>query len=195
VKSRTRLALRKTVLRTGGILLVALLLGGCETDGGVAARAREKPAAYAALNPWQKRFVAKGVVAAGFTPDVVYIAMGRPDTIEKKDLPAGHAELWTWKRYYPNIDAVHGFRHQPFTTESAYQPQMSREQTVAGEYPNDLGAEKVPLGMDRNGGESIGKTGGPQGGSMEPATLQSYTMQVLFQNGRAAKMAAIANMN
>jgi len=183
------------VLRTGGILLVTVLLGGCETDGGVAARAREKPAAYAALNPWQKKFVAKGVVAAGFTPDMVYIAMGRPDTVEKKDFPAGHAELWTWKRYYPNIDAVHGFRHQPFTTESAYQPQMPRDQTAAGEYPNDLGAEKVPLGMDRNGAESIGKTGGPQGGSMEPATLQSYTMQVLFANGKAAKMAAIANVN
>jgi len=72
---------------------------------------------------------------------------------------------------------------------------MPRDQTVAGDDPNSLGAEKVPLGMDRNGGESIGKTGGPQGGSMEPATLQSYTMQVLFQNGKAAKMAAVANLN
>lgn len=38
------------------------------------------------------------------------------------------------------------------------------------------------------GGQSIGTTGGPQGGSMEPADLQSYTFILTLTNGVVTKM-------
>ena len=189
--------MKQPFLSLGSVLLLSLLVTGCATDGGVAVREKEKPAVYATLKPWEKRFIARGVVASGFTTDMVYIAMGRPSKVETKDLPQGRLELWTYPRYYPYLDAVHGFRFAPFTTESAYQPQMATTQTniSRGDYALLPGGASVPIGMDRKGGETAFLTSGPQGGSMEPATLQSYTMQVLFQNGKVSRMAAIPNLN
>ena len=179
----------------GTALLLALLVTGCETDGGVSARAQEKSATYASLKVWQKRLIDKASISPGFTPDMVYIAMGKPNQIETKELPEGHAELWTYSQFYPNVDAIHGFRHEEFSTESAYQPQRAVEQTKAGYYANDMNSPKVPMGMDRAGGESIAKTGGPQGGSMEPATLRSYTVKVLFAGTKVVRIGAEENPN
>lgn len=168
----------------GAALVLALILTGCETDGGLSARAQEKSATYTSLKPWEKKYIDKGAIAAGFTADMVYIAMGRPDKVETKDLPEGKAELWIYSRFYPSIDAVHGFKHQEFTTESAYQPQRST-----------TGRGGVPVGMDMGTGSSISATGGPQGGSMEPADLRSYTIKVLFAGDKVAKIGAAMNDN
>jgi len=168
-----------------GALLLALFVGGCESDGGVTARAQEKSAAYAALKPWQKKYVDKGTVAEGFSPDMVYIAMGKPDKVETKQLAEGKAEMWIYSRYYPNVDAVHGYRSAEFTTESAYQPQRALKETNSG--------GTAPAGMSRSGGASLGTTGGPQGGSMEPADLRSYTIKVLFANDKVTRIGADQN--
>ena len=114
---------------------------------------------------------------------MVYIAMGRPDTVEKKEMPEGKVELWTYNRFYPHVDAVHGFQHANFSAESAYQPQRAA-----------LQANGVPVGMSRNG-ESISKTGGPQGGTMEPADLRSYTIKVLLAGGKVVRIGADQNIN
>jgi hypothetical protein len=171
----------------GLAIALALLVTGCETDGGVSARAQEKSAVYAALKPWQKKYVDKGAITMGFTPDMVYIAMGRPDKVESQDLPEGKAELWTYKQFYPNVDAIHGFGRANFSTESAYQPQPATTQLDA------TTGNTVPTGMARGGADTIGRTGGPQGGSMEPADLRSYTIKVLFAGGKVVRMGADAN--
>ena len=182
-------------LSAAAALLLGLFVTGCETDGGVSARAQEKSAVYTALKPWQKRLIDKGTIAAGFTPDMVYLALGNADKVETKELPEGTAEMWVYTHYYPNVDAIHGFRHADFTTESAYQPQRALEQTKSGFNPFDYKSPKVPLGMDVHGDEDISKTGGPQGGSMEPANLRSYTIKVLFASGKVVRIGADENMN
>ena len=181
---------------SGAVLLLALFVTGCETDGGVAARVQEKSAAYAALKTWQKQLIDHGTIAQGFTPDMVYMALGRPDMIDAKDLPQGHAELWTYTHFYPNVDAVHGFRHANFNTESAYQPQ--RELTLGATAPfHGLGNKQgPPVGQGAQGvGESIFATGGPQGGNMELADLRAYTIKVLFASGKVVQIGADENMN
>jgi hypothetical protein len=185
------------LISAGAAIVLALLMIGCENDGGVSARKQEKAAAYATLRPWQKTLIDAGVISNEFTPDMVYIAMGKPDKVETKDFPEGRAEMWTYTHYFPNVDAIHGFRHADFSTESAYQPQRSLTQTVAGAgvYANDLGAAQEPLGQDRYGGESLYKTGGPQGGSMEPADLRSYTIKVLFASGKVVRFGANENVH
>lgn len=182
--------MKKHLLPIGAALLAALFLTGCETDGGTSARAQEKSATYAALKPWQKKYIDRGTVAEGFTPDMVYIALGNPDKVDTKDLPEGKAEMWIYTHYYPKVDAIHGFRSANFSTESAYQPQRATTQADAS---SDNGAATVPMGMSRGGGESISHTGGPQGGSMEPADLTSYTIKVLFANGKVVRMGADIN--
>lgn len=177
--------MKKYLIPAVAALLLTLFITGCESSGGIPARAQEKSAAYGALKPWQKKYIDKGSVSVGFTPDMVYIAMGNPDKVDQADLPEGKAEMWTYSRYYPNVDAIHGYRSANFSTESAYQPQPATQQTNSG--------GTTPLGQSRGGGPSIGTTGGPQGGSMEPAELRSYTIRVLFADGKVVRFGADQN--
>jgi len=190
----------KNSLFTAGVALVlVLLVTGCESDGGVSARKKEKSEVYATLRPWQKEFIEKGVIAKEFSPDMVYMALGKPDKVETKEFPEGRAEMWTYAHVYPNVDAIHGFRHADFTTESAYQPQRPLTQTATGANPNTPGAPQVPIGMDRsqtqNSGETMFKVGGAQGGSMEPSELRSYTIKVLFASGKVVRFGANENVH
>ena len=94
------------VIPTAAALLLTLLVAGCESDGGIAARTKEKSAVFATLKQWEKNYIAKGIPAVGFTPDMVYIAMGHPSLIEPMTDPDGKkGELWTYKSYYPNLSA------------------------------------------------------------------------------------------
>ncbi len=110
--------MKKYLLSAAGALFLALLITGCESVGGVTARAQEKSATYTALKPWQKHYIDTGSISEGFTPDMVYIAMGKPDKVETKDLPQGKVEMWIYSRYYPNFDAVHGYRSADFTARN-----------------------------------------------------------------------------
>ena len=92
----------------GVVIALALSLTDCETDGGVAARTQEKSTVCAPLKTWQKKLIDAGAISQGFTPDMVYMAMGKPTTVETKELPEGHAEMWIYTHYYPNVDAIHG---------------------------------------------------------------------------------------
>jgi hypothetical protein len=177
------------------ILVVGLALGVGEAAASLSSRKKEKAQVYAALKPWEKKYIDKGTIATGFTPDMVYIAMGKPSKVESKDLPEGHVDMWTYTRVYPDLSSLRGFTSAPFTPESAFQTMPATTQSAAGSNPNAIGGSSIPRGMDRGGGESISKTGGPQGGSMEPAAPPSYTIQVIFTDGKTSKMSAVPNMN
>ena len=192
--------MKKRSLPLGAAALFAVFVTGCETDGGIAARTQEKSAVYATLKLSEKRFIEKGVIAIGFTPDMVYMAMGHPSKVESQEFPEGKRELWTYSHYYPNYDAGQGFRTAPYTTESHYQ----RDTTVAangrsyGDPTAANGMHREPIGMDignRGTGPSIDGGSPPQGGSMEPADLQSYTFMVLFKDGKVARFGADPNIN
>ncbi len=171
------------VIPTAAALLLTLLVAGCESDGGIAARTKEKSAVFATLKQWEKNYIAKGIPAVGFTPDMVYIAMGHPSLIEPMTDPDGKkGELWTYKSYYPNLSASE-VQTAKFSKESAYQPQPA--------FTYKVGAKVYPIGQGP--GQTIGQTGGPQGGSMEPADLPSYTFHVLFTEGKVNKIAAEQN--
>ena len=173
---------------------LALLVTGCETDGGIAARTREKSAVYATLKVSEKRFIDKGVIAIGFTPDMVYVAMGHPSKVESKDYPEGKRELWTYSRYYPNYDPGTGFKTVPYSTEGHYQRALSQD--AAGTDPHSNFNAQIPNGMDENQGPDIFKAGRPQGvSSAEPADLQSYTFLILFKDGKVARFGADPNYN
>jgi len=177
------------LIPAGAAVVLALLVTGCESDGGVSARKQEKSAVYATLRPWQKTLIDKGVISNEFTPDMVYLAMGKPDKVETKDFPEGRAEMWTYSHYFPNVDAIHGYRSAEFSTESAYQPQRALTQLDANS------GLTVPTGMSRGGGDTLGRTGGPQGGSIEPADLRSYTIKVLFASGKVVRFGANENVH
>jgi hypothetical protein len=191
--------MKQHLFRTGAALAIALFVFVGVSEAGISARKKEKSDVYAKLKPWEKKYIDRGEVAPGFTPDMVYIAMGKSDKVENKDVPEGHVDLWTYSRCYPEPLVVHRYMNTKFTAESGFQ---------AASLQNSVGTSTVAVssGTLQSGsaqtaatagssGGSISKTGGPQGGTMEPANVQSYTIQILFENGKVAKMSCSPNIN
>lgn len=162
-------------------LLLTLLVSGCESDGSTSARAQEKSAAYAALRPWQKKYVDVGSITEGFTPDMVYIALGRPDQVDPKELPEGKTERWTYRRFYPRADAVRAFMKAISTGESEYVPSGGAQET------NSRGS--LTPGTSRNGLANSNNNSG----AMEPDDLRSYTVEVTFKNGKVVRISGQLN--
>ena len=161
----------------------------------IALRAKEKPEVYASLQVWQKRFIEKGVVARGFTPDMVYIAMGKPTKVETRARPLGKVEIWTYLYYYPNVTEAHGstFNGAEYSTDSPYQGQFKPTQDAAGDPHSNMNPQ-IPVGMSTTP-PSLFKSGPPQGGTMEPGNMRSYTFLVVFEDGKVTKVGAFPNPN
>ena len=79
------------------ISLLLLGLAGCST---FEKRSEEKSAVFAALDTEAQEKLSQGIVEIGYSPDMVYIALGSPDsksehtTAEKTDL------VWIYSAYY-----------------------------------------------------------------------------------------------
>ena len=190
--------MKKSLVPLGAALLV-LAVTGCETDNAISARIQEKSAAYANLSLREKTFIARGAVSTGFTPDMVYMAVGSPSKVAPVRFPeGGQGEIWTYQNFYPAFDGGN-MRYTSPTTESVYQPAQfvnnpytSQADYDGEEYSISGGPTRTPLGMSRTPG-SIAATGGPQGGSMEPADLQAYTLQVFIADGKVSAISLQPN--
>ena len=79
------------------LLAAGLGLAGC---GSFASRSDQKAAVYDALPARTQQRLQRGTVRVGDTPEMVYIAMGNPDT--KTDVPdaAGYQSVWIYKNYF-----------------------------------------------------------------------------------------------
>ncbi len=88
--------MKKTAAQT---FLLALAFGfaGCGTMSTIASRSQEKSASFSAASLRDQRIMQRGLVAAGFTPDMVYIALDKPDTATK--MPDGHTERWIYRNF------------------------------------------------------------------------------------------------
>ncbi|MFI5356379.1 MAG: hypothetical protein ACHQ4G_03490 [Opitutales bacterium] len=93
------------------LLLVLALLGlaGCST---YLDRAAEKSAVFAGLAPAIRENLRQGVVEIGYTKDLVYIALGKPDATQEKVSKAGAEEIWIYRsfsREYRGLQTI-GYR-------------------------------------------------------------------------------------
>jgi len=163
-------------LRLNAAVLLAAVAAGCTGDPGIATRTREKSAAYATLTPREKKHIDQGAIALGYTVDMVYMAIGHPSKMRPVEGAAGKGELWTYSNYYPPVDAAH-VKRGPYTTESLYQPSSA----VIGS-PTVIGGQRTPFGGGRS--SSLSASNGPQGGPLDLADLKSYTLLVLFEQGK-----------
>jgi hypothetical protein len=169
-------------LALSAAVLLALFVAGCETAGGISGRTEEKSAVYATLKPWQKNYITKGVVVPGFTPDMVYMAVGNPSKVEPMPTSDGtKSEVWIYRNYYPSADAARS-RYTPYNTDSPFQ--SAKSQTLANDADGSAGTGGRQVAVGVTPPPSIANTGGPQGGSLEPPDLRAFTLQVLFQDGK-----------
>ena len=86
----------------GLVLILALASSGCDPASGIATRISERSAVFTQLTPDQKAKIEQGVVEIGFTADMVYMAMGRPQKVTEKTVPLGQVAMWTYRNFLPN---------------------------------------------------------------------------------------------
>ena len=85
-------------------LVLASSLGflvGCQS---VESRIKEKPEVYAGLDVETQYKIQQGIIDLGFTPDMVYLALGEPS--EKRETRTENARTLTWiyNTYYDRYE-------------------------------------------------------------------------------------------
>lgn len=86
-----------------------LLLSACDT---FERRSHEKAATFERLSPEERAKLKRGEIEIGNTPEMVYIALGRPDKQHESTTPKGHEMVWTYNTYHQEYEGnVHtGYR-------------------------------------------------------------------------------------
>jgi hypothetical protein len=104
--------LKKTVFLAG----LVLALAGCST---IDSRIREKQAVFDRLDPQTQDKIRQGIVEVGYTPDLVYVALGRPDERYQKVTAKGDETSWIYKTYYEQYE---GMAHVGYRRVVFYDP-------------------------------------------------------------------------
>ncbi len=85
------------IYRLFALASLALLLGGCST---IPRRIEEKSAAFSALDADTQNNIRLGRVDVGYSPDLVYIALGTPDERLTQTTKADTNETWIYNNYH-----------------------------------------------------------------------------------------------
>ena len=99
--------MKSPVLFTLSLLTLAFV--GCDTFD---RRSQEKASTFAALAPEEREKLRRGVIEIGNTPDMVYIALGRPDEQRDTTTADGRETVWVYNSYHREYeDNIHtGYR-------------------------------------------------------------------------------------
>ena len=76
-------------------LVTALTLCGCATPR---TRIERHPEMFAASPADAQDRIRRGEIDLGFTRDMVYLALGRPDRVYSRTTPEGSREIWAYTR-------------------------------------------------------------------------------------------------
>ncbi|MDF9826642.1 hypothetical protein M2447_000724 [Ereboglobus sp. PH5-10] len=79
------------------ILVAALVMAGCST---VDSRIKEKQPVFDSLTPTEQANVRQGIIEVGYTPDMVYMAMGKADKVTSRATAKGTVTTWIYNQYY-----------------------------------------------------------------------------------------------
>lgn len=85
------------------VLGVALLLGACST---ISSRIEEKAPVFYSLDANTRAKISQGDIDLGFTPDMVYIALGNPDSRRSHLSQNGQTETWIYRSYYEDYQGT-----------------------------------------------------------------------------------------
>ena len=143
------------------------LFSGCDASSGVTARIQEKSSVFSQLTPEQKSNIEKQVIEVGYTADMVYMSLGKPNAKVTRETPDGPVEMWTYRNF---------FVPQGFTTAADARQQYTANLAERG--PGNL--QTFPKGSDK----PIANTRGGVQTNLYLPELQSDTLHVQFFNGR-----------
>lgn len=92
------------------IALLAALIGlaltaGCQSPR--ASRIQEHAALFASLDPATQQIIRDGLVAPGFSPELTYMALGKPNQVSSVATEHGTVEVWKYRNFlYANSAAM-----------------------------------------------------------------------------------------
>ena len=87
------------------LLAAALACASCQHPR--AARIEEHAALFASLDPATQRIIRDGLPDYGFTPELVYMALGKPNRKTAGDSEHGNTETWVYRNFvYASTGAV-----------------------------------------------------------------------------------------
>lgn len=91
------------------LLLATLLATGCST---IDSRIKEKTKVFATFDSTTQEKLRKGLVEIGYTPEQVYIALGKPDRKRERLTAKSQELIWTYQSYHEDYQgtAVAGYR-------------------------------------------------------------------------------------
>lgn len=152
------------------------LVTGCGST--TSSRIEEKAAVYRMLTSDQQQRIVAGEIGNGFTPDMVYMALGKPSVVETVSDTGGAVEKWTYRNFYPS---------ERVAQESLYRrPSPTSDSGTSGSVAALAGAGNVTDASSQGGYvESSGRATG-SGGSGQ-ADVSAATMEVWFRRGRVMK--------
>lgn len=108
-------------LHPWAILALGLVLAGCSTPD---SRIRANTALFDNLAPEQQQLIREGRVALGFTPDMVYLAVGEPDRRWTRTDADGRSEVWSYTTYESDTGAYlyRGWYHRYYAHRDILYP-------------------------------------------------------------------------
>jgi hypothetical protein len=78
-------------------------LVGCQT---VDDRIKEKPEVFASVDPATQDKIRQGIIELGYTEDMVYLALGKPDQKRESLTSNGRTTTWVYNTYYERYDGT-----------------------------------------------------------------------------------------
>jgi hypothetical protein len=75
-------------------LAAAAALAGCAST---TSRINANPQLFASIAPANQELIRKGQIALGFTPDMVLLALGKPDIVAQRTDANGTSEMWRYQ--------------------------------------------------------------------------------------------------
>lgn len=139
--------------RVFALACLALLLGGCST---IPSRIEEKSAAFAALDADTQNKIRLGRVDVGYSPDLVYIALGTPDERLTKTTTTGTSETWIYNNYHQEyLGRVHtGYRQYTYIDPKTRQAIVTYEPVYSSIF-RDRVDERIRIHFKANQVETI----------------------------------------
>ncbi len=99
------MSFRTTIVGCGVAVALLLATAGCQHPRN--ARIEEHAALFQSLDPAVQRIIREGLVDYGFTPVLVYMALGKPNRSAAAESESGRVETWTYRNFvYGNTGAV-----------------------------------------------------------------------------------------
>jgi hypothetical protein len=152
------------------------LLAGCQSSSTTSARVQEKAAVISTLPPEQQQKIAGGVVEVGYTADMVYVALGRPDSVAVT--ADGKVGIWNYENYLPSAvvspQPFYGIRPHP-KGPPAFRSGGSAPGAQGGAVMGDIA--RGP------------REGGPLGTGWAMPNITPVTLHILFAKGRVCQLA------